>query len=71
MVDFITDNCETNIEFALRAMQQCELSKPSLEKLVDLQQKFSRLLKLVREAIKHIDDIVDACDQMETQEKKK
>ena len=49
--DFLLKNCESNMAFALSAMQALEDMK-SLEKLVDLNEKF----KNIRDKLKKVRD---------------
>jgi hypothetical protein len=49
---FLLDNCNSNIVFALNAIQQGELSRPSLEKLIALSEKFKGIrAKLIKAGV--------------------
>lgn len=51
LADFLVENCESNIEFALRALQTMGVeSRAAAEKLVEMNDKFKRLRDAVRKA---------------------
>ena len=50
MVDFIIDNCEANMRFALGVLQNRSLPRAALEKIVDQNEKFKQLRELVLKA---------------------
>lgn len=48
--DFLMENCDTNIVFALNAMQNLDMGRSSLVKMVELLEKFKAIKSRLEKA---------------------
>lgn len=48
---FLLENCDSNLEFGLRAMMSGDFSRQTLEQLVDLNEKFKSVKTALERAI--------------------